>query len=104
MSTPILSPADVIALSNLKDFLGLIGTGLIAIPFFRLEKNKRDAKKLSQPPTTDAQLAEDFRQAGEDTKQAMDQPSAPDYLATLWGLGLLGLSFLISILMPYVSS
>jgi hypothetical protein len=58
---------------------------------------------LNHPATTDPALKDDFAEAGRDVKQKINQPSAPDYQATLWGLGLLGLSFAISILLSYLS-
>jgi len=93
-----------IVLSNMKDGLGIVGTVLIALPFFSLERAKRHAARLGNPPTLNPNLRSRFTKAERDAKDALDEPSGPDFQATLWGLLLLGLSFAISLVLPYLAS
>lgn len=93
-----------IVLSNVKDMLGIVGTVLIALPFFSLERAKRHAARLGNPPTRNPILRRRFDTAERDAKDAMDEPSGPDFHATLWGLLLVGLSFVMSLILPYLSS
>jgi hypothetical protein len=98
-----VSTAEIV-LSNVKDVLGIAGTVLIALPFFRLERAKRHNTALGNPPTRNPILLGRFNTAKKDAKDVMDEPSGPDFLATLWGLLLVGLSFVISLVLPYLSS
>jgi hypothetical protein len=92
-----------IVLSNVKDVLGIVGSVLIALPFFSLERAKRHAAELGHPPTRNPNLLSRFNTAKKDAKEAMDEPSGPDFRATLWGLLLVGLSFVISLILPYLA-
>jgi len=98
-----MSTAEI-ALSNIKDIVGLVGTVLIAVPFFRLEMAKRTAARLGRAPTRNPRLLGHFQTAERNTRTQMEQPSAPDFQATLWGLLLVGLSFAISLVLPYLGS
>jgi len=93
-----------IVLSNVKDVLGLAGTVLIALPFFSLERAKRHTARLADPPTRNPKLRSRFDTAEKDARNAMDEPSEPDFQMTLWGLLMVGLSFALSLILPYLSS
>lgn len=96
--------ATEIMLSNIKDALGLIGTGLIAAPFFRVEWIKHRRSRLADPPTSDPRLRKRFDQASQDARDEIDQPSPADVRIMLSGLALLALSFLLSFILPYLST
>ena len=96
-----LSTTEIV-LSNLKDVLGIAGTIMISVPFFRLERAKRLGAGLARPSTRNPFLLKRFRQAKENTQAEINEPSAPDFRFTLWGLLLLGISFLISFLLPHL--
>ena len=92
-----------IVLSNVKDVLGIVGAVLTALPFFSLERAKRHAARLGNPPTRNPILRSRFNTAEKDAKNAMDEPSRPNFQATLWGLLLIGLSFVISLVLPHLA-
>jgi hypothetical protein len=93
-----------IVMSNVKDVFGLLGTGLTAVPFFRVEYAKRRAARLARPPVRDSRLRGHFRAAERYEREEMSHPSAPDYRLTVVGLLLLGLSFVISLVLPYLAA
>ena len=93
-----------IALSNFKDVLGLIGTVLIAWPFFRQESTKRLADRLNEPPTRNKTLLDVFARTREHALSEINQPNWIDLWLVRIGLVLVGVSFVISIALPYMGS
>jgi len=86
------------AFELLRDICGLLGAGLSAVAFFRLESRKKEASALNPEITRNSRL----RKYLERSKQALITrrvlaPNEADWAFTAWGLVLIALSFAVSI-------
>jgi len=87
----------LLALSLLKDFAGLAGSILIALPFFSQEGAKRLARRLAAVQSDDPAITELYRSAASRQRDLMQTPSDRDLRNTRTGLALIILSFALSI-------
>ena len=85
-------------LELLRDFSGLIGAGLSAAAFFRLEGRKTEAASVNPEAANDKALQEEMREARATlVEHRVLAPNPLDLRLTVLGLLLIAVSFLISI-------
>jgi hypothetical protein len=95
----LLSSTDefVFALEVLRDLLGLVGSILVAVPFFLFEHRKHRAHTFKTPRTNNAELVRIYGRAHTIMKDAVIRPFKADSLICIIGICLISASFAVSL-------
>jgi hypothetical protein len=96
------SPALVL-LAYGKDILGLLGTVMVTIPFFEDWPSKKRIDEVKPGEGTAGLATDALREVEERLRRQFFAPKKRDLLLISLGLGLISLSFVLSLIITYAS-